>query len=240
MIQASAQQRNDGTQLGEIYEERRDWKRAAQRYQDFVDAIFLMLVKPKHDFAQLEAISVDERSRSIGFGDLVVVHDERIRLREIRDVPTPLGIVHTCVAATDRRRAESHRVGQPCVATQHYLKRLAGDAHESNLAISIRPLEHLEMSWKQLNRLLAWAREANGFSRTVLVAERPNSALRLWLRSRSIVDHAWDRGRRTGPGAAGLRGRASRRRAVRVGGAVRGRRPVGAAVDVRHRQRALR
>ena len=68
-----------------------------------------MRVKAEHDFAELEAVAVGERPRDIGVGQLVVVDDERIRLREILHEPPVVGIVQSRVPAAHGRRPKSRR-----------------------------------------------------------------------------------------------------------------------------------
>ena len=124
-----------------------------------------MRVIDENDFTELDSVAVDKRALTICIGQLVVVNDDRVGLREILDEPLAVGVGEARMPSAYGRGAKSDVLrGRSGVASHEQLKRLSGNANKPNLAMARRARQHFQAPGEQLNGLIRRSEEANGFS----------------------------------------------------------------------------
>jgi hypothetical protein len=102
-------------------------------------------VEAEDNFAKLDAVSVDQRSLIVSVRQLLIVHDYRVGLREIRDRPASIGVREPRVLPAHSARLQSDMLRRTRgVAAEYLLGQLARCADESNLAMACLAGEHLE------------------------------------------------------------------------------------------------
>ena len=140
-----------------------------RKHETALFRVALVRVEAEYDFAELEPVAILQRALALYIGELVVVHDERVRPGEIPHDPLPVDIRKMGVTPADRCGGESNVLcGRPAVTTEIELDRLARDADESDFLMARIARDDFQACRQELDGLLARADESYGLRRNGL------------------------------------------------------------------------